>query len=65
VSEAFILRRLSEGTVLDIDLDRCEGDAVILDDDNLEAIRENAPLNDFLQLGTLAQCQRRQERERD
>ena len=53
VSQAFVFGRLGERPVLYIDLDRREGNAVVLDHDYLEAVRENLALNDLLELCSL------------
>ena len=53
VREPGILGRLRERAVLHVDLDGRERDAVVLDDDDLETVRQDAPLDDLLQLGSL------------
>jgi len=53
VSQSFVRRRLGERPVLYIDLDRSQRNAVVLDNDNLEAVPENFALNDLLQLRSL------------
>ena len=55
VRETFVFRRLRERAVSDVDFDCNQRNTVILDDNHLEAVRQNLSLDDLLQLGALRQ----------